>query len=109
MTPFLATYLFIALGILAALTAIILALGEIIHACPDRPNARPAALGVATGFAAIGSGGLALIGAAIPVIGAPPMAALLAALGLATLCLGLGFAHAMAILRGLLAPGPAMP
>lgn len=99
-------------GSLAALTALsfmILKIGALMADCPENgPAARTAAISIATGFAAIGAGGVLLIGAVLPLLPAQPVPAALVALGLAALCLGLGFTQAIATLRDALAP-PAAP
>ncbi|WP_299141924.1 hypothetical protein [uncultured Tateyamaria sp.] len=98
-------YFNLALGAVAALAVMILriaALAEICDAGPERAHA--AGITVATGFAAIGAGGVILIGAGLFVLPDAPYAALMLALGLAALCLGLGFTHAVGTLRAVLAP-----
>jgi hypothetical protein len=93
-------YLAIALGMLVALAAMILKIGTLLGQCPEaRHAARAAAVTIATGFCAIGAGGVALIGGALPLVQSEPAAGLLLALGLVALCLGLGFTHAVGTLR----------
>ena len=64
---------------------------------------------VATGFAAIGAGGVLLIGAGLPVLAQLSIPGALAALGFAALCLGLGFTQAIATLRDVLSPRAPRP
>ncbi len=103
-------YLILTSGLLSALTYMILCIGRYLNNCPGGAEAaRPAALTVACGFAVIGLGGVATIGAAFFLVDHSP-AAVLFALGSATICLGLGFTHAVATLRAVLrepaAPAP---
>ena len=101
-------YFNLGLGAVAALTAMILRIGALAQDCPDSARrAGPAATAIATGFAAIGAGGVTLIGAALPLMADAPFAALMLALGFAALCLGLGFTHAMGNLRAALIPDAA--
>lgn len=96
------TYLILAMGAVVALAFMILKIGAMIGACPDSQRvAKAAGVTIATGFCAIGAGGVVLIGAALPLMPAAPLAGLMAALGLAALCLGLGFTHAVGTLRAL--------
>lgn len=100
-------YLIFALGALTALSVMILRIGALLETCPDNgPSVRPAIITVATGFAAIGSGGVILIGALVPMLSGAPLVGFFAALGLTSLCLGLGFTQAMATLRAVLDPPP---
>ena len=99
------SYILMAFGGVVALAVMILRIGALMGDCPDSAaRARTAALTIATGFAAIGTGGVILIGAAIPVLEASPVGALMIALGSAALCLGLGFTHAVATLRAVTQP-----
>ena len=71
--------------------------------CPQsRATARAGAVTIATGFSAIGVGGVILIGAALALLAQAPMAGFLVALGFAALCLGLGFTHAISTLRAVM-------
>lgn len=98
-------YLAGGLGTLAVLCLMILRIGAMMGDCPSGgPAARPAAITVATGFAAIGAGGVLLIGAVLPMFAQHHIVALMLALGLAALCLGLGFTQAVTTLRAVLAP-----
>lgn len=98
------TYVVLAFGALTALCLMILRIGRMLGDCPQtRATARAGAVTIATGFAAIGAGGVILIGAALPMIPEAPFAAFLLALGFAALCLGLGFTHAVGTLRAVIA------
>jgi len=107
MIPTAIIYLALGLGITAILTTMILKIGRTMHDCPQNgPTARTLTITTATGFAAIGTGGVLLAGAALPFAGnAVPMALPLVA-GFVTLCLGLGFLRAMEAVRDNL-PNPA--
>ncbi|MBY5931575.1 hypothetical protein KUV51_01080 [Tateyamaria omphalii] len=101
-------YFNLGLGAVAALTAMILRIGVLAQECPHgKPRAGAAATAIATAFAAIGTGGVILIGSVLPILQKEPFAALMLALGFAALCLGLGFTHAMGNLRVALLPDPA--
>ncbi|OAN80475.1 hypothetical protein A8B82_00020 [Sulfitobacter sp. EhC04] len=96
-------YILLAFGALAALCIMILRIGAMIGTCPQTSAAaRAAAVTIATGFAAIGAGGVTLIGALLPLAASGPLISFLLALGLASLCLGLGFTHAVGTLRAVL-------
>lgn len=93
---------FIGLSLVAviALTRMILLIGTMQQDCPETGSAaRLVAVTVATGFCAIGAGGVFLIAAGFPLLAQAPMMAFLVGLGLAVLCLGLGFSHAVNTLR----------
>ncbi len=98
-------YFNLALGAVAALAVMILRIAALAEHC-DGNGARAHAAGItiATGFAAIGAGGVILIGAGLFALPDTPYAALMLALGFAALCLGLGFTHAVGTLRAVLAP-----
>ncbi|MEO1140327.1 MAG: hypothetical protein AAFW87_12825 [Pseudomonadota bacterium] len=94
------SFIALALLALAVLTKMILVIGQMQSDCPETgATVRLVAVTVATGFCAIGTGGVLLIAAALPVLADVPVVSLLAALGLASLCLGLGFTHAVNTLR----------
>lgn len=96
-------YIALGFGALAALAFMILRIGALLGECPQsRATARAAAVTIATGYSAIGAGGVILIGAALPLLAEAPMAGFLGALGLAALCLGLGFTQAVGTLRALM-------
>lgn len=103
-------YTVLALGAVVALTLMILRIGALVGDCPvTQARARAVSVTVATGFAAIGAGGVIMIGALLPVLRDAPLVALMLALGFAALCLGLGFTHAMGTLRAALVPAPSNP
>ncbi|MEL6888106.1 MAG: hypothetical protein AAFO86_05290, partial [Pseudomonadota bacterium] len=83
---------------------------QAVGACPvTQARARAVSITIATGFAAIGAGGVIMIGAVLPMLDDAPFAALMLALGFAALCLGLGFTHAMGTLRAALVPHQPVP
>lgn len=103
MTLFVTFYVLLAFAALIALSMMILKIGTLLGDCPQAARrARAASITIATGFTAIGAGGIILIGAILPIARDIPVAAFLAALGLASLCLGLGFTHAVATLRAVM-------
>lgn len=96
-------YIALGFGTLAALATMILRIGALLGDCPQSiRTARAASVTIATGFAAIGAGGVILIGAAMPLAEQAPLAGFLGALGFAALCLGLGFTQAVGTLRALM-------
>ena len=96
-------YIVLGFGALTALAAMILRIGIMLAECPDSgPSVRAAAVTIATGFAAIGAGGVVLIGAVLPLLADAPLVGFLAALGFAALCLGLGFTQAVGTLRAVM-------
>lgn len=110
MTYALLTYFLIGFGLLAILGGSILRIGKIMADCPNAiPGLRPAAITIATGYAAIGGGGVLLAAVLLPLFAEFPLVGLLVASGLAALCLGLGFTQAIANLRGLGQPEPIIP
>lgn len=77
--------LYITLGFagLVALATMILRIGTLLGDCPQsRATARAGAVTIATGFCAIGAGGVILIGAALQLFEHAPFASFLGALGL---------------------------
>ena len=113
----LAVFAVISLALLAWLSHAIRRVAKALGACPDmaqgtRAGLEAAALSISTGFLAIGAGGLFVIAGAMAAVDAPAPVALMSALGLGVLCLGLGFTHAVTLLRGLMvaqAPEPKTP
>ena len=98
-----ALYIALGFGGLAALAIMILRIGALLGECPQsRATARAGAVTIATGFSAIGAGGVILIGAALALLAQASMAGFLVALGFAALCLGLGFTHAISTLRAVM-------
>ena len=98
------TYVLLAFGALIALCLMILRIGTLLGDCPQTgAAARAGAITIATGFAAIGAGGVILIGSILPLLPQEPLVAFFIALGFAALCLGLGFTHAVGTLRAVIA------
>lgn len=98
---FISSYALLAFAMLIALCIMLLRIGAMMSDCPDTgQRMRISAITIATGFAAIGAGGVALIGSGL-IVSLPQTSlfGLTAALGLAALCLGLGFTQAVATLR----------
>lgn len=94
-------------ALLAVLTLMILRIGAMMADCPQNgPAIKTASVTIATGFAAIGAGGVTLIVALLGMLQLEPILGLLLALGLAALCLGLGFTHAVGTLRLVALGGP---
>jgi hypothetical protein len=92
-------YLGLALLMLLAMALMILKIGTLLGECPQSGRAAKAgAVTIASGYAMVGLGSVILLGAAIPLLEGG-LLALLATLGLVAICLGLGFSHAVAILR----------
>ncbi len=105
MVIFLSSFVGLALAALVVLTRMILLIGAMQQDCPQSgPRARLVSVTVATGFCAIGAGGVLLIAAAFPFLAGQPVMAFFVTLGLAVLCLGLGFSHAVNTLRLMLQP-----
>ncbi len=103
MTITILTYLLVAIIGLGTLCAILLKIGTLMATCPiNGPAIKISALTIVTGFGAIGLGGIVLIGAIFPLIIETGFNALMVALGLALLCLGLGFTQAMTTLQGII-------
>lgn len=97
-------YFAFSLSALVALTMMILKIGVMLGACPvNGPSARSAAITIATGFLAIGAGGVCLLAALITLIPQDDPISLLIVLGLASLALGLGFTQAVATMRDVIA------
>lgn len=96
-------YIALGFGALAALATMILRIGALLGECPQsRATARAASVTIATGFSAIGAGGVILIGAALPLLSEAPLAGFLGALGFAALCLGLDLTQAVGTQRALM-------
>ncbi|WP_122072614.1 hypothetical protein [Pseudophaeobacter sp. EL27] len=92
-------YLGLGLLMLLSMALMILKIGSLLGDCPRTGRAaKAAAVTIATGYAMVGLGGVVLIGAAIPLL-EDGLLALLPALGLVAICLGLGLSHAVATLR----------
>jgi len=100
-------YLALAFGGLTALSIMILKIGTLLVDCPQSvAKARMAAVTITSGFAAIGTGGVILVGALLPMLEDVALNGLFVTLGLVALCLGLGFTHAVATLRAILTERP---
>lgn len=92
-------YLTIGLILVASMARMILRIGHAMGNCPvSKRAAKTAATTIAAGYSMIGFGGVALIGSLIPSFDIQ-LWAILPALGMAAICLGLGFTHAANILR----------
>lgn len=105
---YLIIYFVAAFLLLGVLDFIIYRVGCEIARCPKAPpGAHAAALAVASGYAAIGAGGVVLAGVIVPAANEFAIYGLFVGLGVACISLGLGFAQAMANLRANLDPIPA--
>lgn len=104
MLSFLIGYIVAGLATVGILTAMILIIGRMQENCPTTgPAAKLVSMTAASGFASIGAGGVLIISFVIPMMPNQPLIALLGALGLAAICLGLGFTHAVNTMRLVLA------
>ena len=100
------TYIALSFGTLGILGWMILRIGALLGDCPaSNARAKAASVTIATGYLAIGAGGVVLGGAAAVFV-APNVAGIVAILGAIVLCLGLGFSNAIATLRAVIAPAP---
>jgi hypothetical protein len=108
-------YFTVTIATLLALARIILQVGLLMGDCPQTGSAvRAGAVAVASGFVAIGLGGVILTASAIPALAnqAQPSelaVVVLLTIGFACLTLGLGFAHALRNLRAIVQPPKATP
>ena len=83
---------------LLALTAMIMAIARALGDCPIKGRrARPAGITIATGYPALGSGAVLLIGAGVTPDGG--VETIFFCLGLLCVGLGLGFTQAVSLLR----------
>jgi hypothetical protein len=99
-------FFLVALVTLLGLTAMILRIGRALGECPSKGRAAQAAsITIATGFVAIGLGGVSIIAAGLAMADAGGAAALFA-VGLACVTLGLGFTHAVTLLRETVSAAP---
>ncbi len=98
-------YFVLAACALGGLSFMIFKIGDALSDCPATGRAaRAGALTIVTGFVAIGGGAVLIIAAGVFVSLADIAAeGAMAALGLSILCLGLGFTHAVATLRDVVA------
>ena len=98
------TYFALALILTLALSYMIMKIGTLLGNCPASGQAaRAAAVTIATGYCAIGFGGVILVGALFVGSNTIGLAGLFGALGFVSLCLGLGFTHAIGTLRAVVA------
>lgn len=98
------TYFAVTLATLLALGLMILRIGRTLGVCPQTGAAlRIAAVTIATGFVAIGLGGILLVAAALPLT-QDHAVAVFPIMGFACLVLGLGFTHAVRVLKSVAAP-----
>lgn len=90
---------------LAGLSYMIFKIGEALTDCPIAGRAaRAGALTIVTGFVAIGTGAVMIVAAGIfTAFSGISVDAILASIGLSLLGLGLGFTHAIATLRDVVA------
>lgn len=98
-----AIYLSLAFTALSALAGVLILIGRMAQDCPETSGA--ARLGtwvVVTGFAAIGTGLIALIGAALPYLLGGGKSGLYLTLGMVAIALGIGFYNAATTLRDIL-------
>lgn len=94
------SYLVVETMVVVALAVMILRIGHMLADCPVRgPMVRAASVTIATGFVAIGLGMVVLLGVAAVAVGLDSPMPLIGAIGFGTLCLGLGFSNAIAVLR----------
>lgn len=100
------TYAVVSLVTLVVLSGMILRIGRMLGDCPQsQARAQAAAITIATGYSAVGLGGVILGAAAVAL--AP--ASIFMAAGVVVICLGLAFGHAIATLRAVSAPPPNVP
>jgi len=100
------TFFFLVTGCaLAGLSYMIFRIGDALTDCPVTGRAaRAGSLTIVTGFVAIGSGAVIIIAAGVFVaLSEIAIEGAMAALGISVLCLGLGFTHAVATLRDVIA------
>ena len=105
MTGLVILYFTIAFCALAGLSLMIFQIGKALADCPATGRAaRAGALTIISAFIAIGTGGILLVaGGAISILPFASLTGLMLALGVAILCLGLGFTNAVAALRDIVA------
>lgn len=89
---------------LAVLCIVLIVIGRAAASCPEiGAAARVSTLVVVTGFCAVGTGVIALIGAALPYLASARGDGLYLATGCLAIALGIGFYNAASTLRDLLA------
>ncbi|MEM7473266.1 MAG: hypothetical protein AAF340_18105 [Pseudomonadota bacterium] len=103
------TYFSISFGALFLLALMITRIGSVLGECPDVvPGFRAAVATICTAFVAIGTGGVFLAAVVVALLSNEAVFALFVGLGVASLCLGLGFTQAIANLRAVVSlPQPA--
>ena len=105
-------FIYLALGFtgLIALCVVLIQIGRVASACPQiGAAAKLGTLVVTTGFAAIGAGVIALIGAALPLLLEGQANGLYIAVGCMAIALGIGFYNAATTLREILRAAPKPP
>ncbi len=101
------TYFVIAFGVLFMLAVMITRIGTSMTECPNAvPALKAAVTSITTAFVAIGIGGVFLAALIVPIFGQFWQFGLLTGLGVASLCLGLGFTQAIANLKAVATPAP---
>lgn len=96
-------YFSIALSGLTALCAVLVVIGRAAAECPQTAGAARLGTWVITaGFAAIGVGIVALVGAILPVLESGRASGLYLATGIVAIVLGIGFYNAAQVLRDLM-------
>jgi len=100
-----ATFFFVTAIALTGLSYMIFKIGDALSDCPATGRAaRAGSITIVTGFTAIGSGAVLILAAGVFSMFASVGAdAVMAAIGLSLLGLGLGFTHAVAALRDVVA------
>lgn len=100
-------YLSINLLAVVALAGMIVCIGSMMSDCPQTgARNRVVAVAIATGYAAVGAG-LVVIVAGLAALSTEDSAkALIFGSGFSLLCLGLGFAHGVSMLRAIVDPQP---
>jgi hypothetical protein len=98
-------YFALAACALVALSIMIFKIGDALSDCPVTGRAAKAgSLTIVTGFMAIGAGGVLIFAAReLAALREMDIQGVMAALGISLLCLGLGFSHAVATLRDVVA------
>ncbi|MEM7176565.1 MAG: hypothetical protein AAGD47_07815 [Pseudomonadota bacterium] len=87
---------------LGALCYVLLFVGRAASQCPQSTAAaRLASVVVTTGFAAIGAGAIAIVGAALPAVSIANTEPLSMTIGITAIGLGIGFWNAASLLRDL--------
>ncbi|PJI93034.1 hypothetical protein BC777_1901 [Yoonia maricola] len=102
-------FFFVTACALAGLSYMIFRIGEALSDCPATGRAaRAGSLTIVTGFIAIGTGAVMIIAAGIfMTLAGINVETVLAAIGVSLLGLGLGFTHAIATLRDVVAQAAA--